>query len=70
MIPAPGMAESRIHQQNSVSLGPSKGISVGRETREILMILVYDQNFYWGGGQDGGWGGGNSEICLKWGGGG
>ena len=31
---------------------------------------VYDQNFYWGGGsRDGEWGGGNSERCLKWGGG-
>ena len=31
-------------------------------------LLVYDQNFQEGRG--GGWGGGNSERCLKWGGGG
>ena len=29
---------------------------------------MYDQNFY-GEGRDGGWGGGSSERCLKWGGG-
>ena len=22
--------------------------------------------FFLGGGKDGGWGGGNSELCLKW----
>ena len=31
---------------------------------------MYNQNFYSrGGSRDGGWGGGNSERCLKWGGG-
>ena len=30
-------------------------------------VLVYDQNFL--GGRGGGWGGGSSERCLKWGGG-
>ena len=29
---------------------------------------MYDQNVY--GGRGGGWGGGSSERCLKWGGGG
>ena len=28
-------------------------------------ILVYDKNFL--GGKGGGWGGGSSEGCLKWG---
>ena len=28
---------------------------------------MYDQNCY--GGRGGGWGGGSSERCLKWGGG-
>ena len=31
-----------------------------------LGILVYNQNFLWGGGgRSGGWGEGNSERCLK-----
>ena len=37
-------------------MGGSKGLSPTH---------VYDQNFYGGGG---GWDGGNSERCLKWGG--
>ena len=32
--------------------------------------LVYDQNFFLGGGRGSGWGGGSSVRCLKWGGGG
>ena len=31
--------------------------------------MVYDQNFLWEE-RGGGWGGGGSEGCLKWGGGG
>ena len=34
---------------------------------EQSYLQVYDQNFY-GGSKGGGWGGGNSEMCLKWGG--
>ena len=36
--------------------------------RSTLHALVCDQNFR--GGRGGGWGGGSSERCLKWGGGG
>ena len=39
-----------------------------RPSRHVLVSMVYDQNFY--GGRGGGWGGGSSERCLKWGGGG
>ena len=58
-----------------------KSLVVLRHNRNCLMIclqrrgylsLVYDQNFYWGGG-GGGWvdgEGDSSERCLKWGGGG
>ena len=33
----------------------------------LIHCQVYDQTFYWGG-KGGRWGGGSSEICLKWGG--
>ena len=45
-------------------LNSLKGVLQRKEV--LLKILVEDQNFK---GKGGGWGGGSSERCLKWGGG-
>ena len=52
-------ANQKLFSKNLWGVG-STPLGIGR-----VKYLMYNQNFYGGGGRSGGWGGGNSERCLK-----